>query len=82
MPGGLRGGLGYLVYMAGRIRSVSINPGGKVRSNSKAVEHVIIVIIISAVGLMVGGIVGGMLGGVTLMIIAGIICHRHIDWFI
>lgn len=45
-------------------------------------EHVIIVCMISAVGLFIGNTIGGLFAGLPFMVIAGVLCRRHMDLFV
>lgn len=49
--------------------------------SQRRVDHIIIVCIISSVGLFVGNTIGGLFAGLPFMIIAGVLCHRHIEFF-
>lgn len=54
-------------------------PGTLEGMSQKKVDHVFIVTVLSLGGLTVGNVIGGLFGGIPLMIIAGLLAHRHID---
>lgn len=50
--------------------------------SQRIVDHVFIVCVMAALGLFIGSTMAGLFGGLPLMVIAGVLSHRHMDMFL